>query len=131
MKVEKIGGTENRLYQLIAPLVMKPAVLRQNNNYPFKTSVHHLWYVALEGEEVVGFMPLEIKDHSVIINNYYISGDNPDNLTFILQDVIRDFGGKNKLQSVTHTRHLEIFEKNGFVTIRTWKLYIKMEYRQL
>ena len=34
----QVQGTEKRLYQLIAPLVMNPDVLSANNNYPFKTT---------------------------------------------------------------------------------------------
>lgn len=32
----QVQGTEKRLYQLIAPLVMNPDVLSANNNYPLK-----------------------------------------------------------------------------------------------
>ena len=38
MDIEKLHGTDPRLYQLVAPLVMSIPVLRYNNNYPFKTS---------------------------------------------------------------------------------------------
>lgn len=62
MRIEKFGGTEARLYQLVAPLVMNPAILRQNNNYPFKTSAHYVWFVALEGERILGFVPIEIRE---------------------------------------------------------------------
>lgn len=130
MEIEKIGGTENRLYQLVAPLVMKPAVLRQNNNYPFKTSAYYRWYVALEKEQVIGFIPMEMKGNVAVINNYYVSGDDPDILVLMLQECIRDCAGKYKLQSVTHVRHLTVFQENGFDVIRVWKLYMKMEYRQ-
>lgn len=71
MEIEKLGGTTERLYRLVAPLVMKPCILRENNNYPFKTSMHHIWFIAIEEERVVGFMPVEIKDKYAVINNYY------------------------------------------------------------
>ena len=48
MDIEKLHGTDPRLYQLVAPLVMSIPVLRYNNNYPFKTSVHHKWLVATD-----------------------------------------------------------------------------------
>ena len=130
MRIEKLGGTEERLYQLVAPLVMKPSILRQNNNYPYKTSGHHIWFVALEDEVVAGFIPVELKDRCATVNNYYIAGDDPHILTFMLQEVVCDFAREYKLQSVTHTRHLAIFQAIGFLVVRTWKLYMKMEYRQ-
>ena len=48
MIVEKLPGTDARLYALVAPLVMSVPIIRQNNNYPFKTSRKHLWFIALE-----------------------------------------------------------------------------------
>lgn len=32
MNILKLGGLDCRLFELVAPLVMNPAVLRQNNN---------------------------------------------------------------------------------------------------
>jgi uncharacterized membrane protein len=46
MKIMTLQGTDKLLYELVAPLVMNPAILRQNNNYPFKTSRSHVWYIA-------------------------------------------------------------------------------------
>lgn len=130
MRIEKLGGTEERLYQLVAPFVMKPSVLRQNNNYPFKTSAHHVWFVALKGCGVAGFIPVEVKDQSAVINNYYVTGEDQEILASMLQEVVRNFSVEYKLQSVTHTRHLSVFEESGFYVTRTWKLYVKMEFRR-
>lgn len=58
MTVEKLEGTSPRLYALVAPLVMRRSVLRQNNDYPFWTSRSHTWFVAWEGAAVLGFMPV-------------------------------------------------------------------------
>jgi hypothetical protein len=78
MTIEKLDGTSPRLYTLVAPLVMRRSVLRQNNNYPFWTSRSHTWFVAWEGENVYGFVPVEITDSGIArINNYYVSGDDP------------------------------------------------------
>ena len=37
MDIVKLQGTDRKLYEFVCPLVMNPAILRQNNNYPFKT----------------------------------------------------------------------------------------------
>ena len=47
MDIIKLQGTDKKLYELIAPLVLNPAVLRQNNNYPFKTGPKYTWYIAI------------------------------------------------------------------------------------
>ena len=59
MKIMTLQGTDKLLYELVAPLVMNPAILRQNNNYPFKTSRSHVWYIAFHETAVVGFMPVK------------------------------------------------------------------------
>ena len=130
MSIEVLSGIAPRLYELVAPLVMSCSVLRQNNNYPFKTSARYIWFVAIEDERVLGFIPVEMKDNCYVINNYYVSGDDPALLAALLGEAVCHFPGKCPLQSVTHTRHLSVFEENGFVVIRTWKLYVKMEYRR-
>ena len=53
MDIEKLHGTDPRLYQLVAPLVMSIPVLRYNNNYPFKTSEDFVWYIAIDNRDVI------------------------------------------------------------------------------
>ncbi|MFR4038051.1 MAG: hypothetical protein ACLTZT_09805 [Butyricimonas faecalis] len=77
MDIEKLHGTDPRLYQLVAPLVMSIPVLRYNNNYPFKTSAHHKWLVATDKGVVQGFMPIDMKSTGACIDNYYVSGSTP------------------------------------------------------
>ena len=74
MEITKLDGTDERLYPLVGPLVMNPKVLKQNNNYPFRTSESYTWYIAREEKRVVGFVPLEQKKNGYVINNYYIEG---------------------------------------------------------
>ena len=36
MEIQCLKGTEKRMYELIAPLIMNADIIRINNNYPFK-----------------------------------------------------------------------------------------------
>jgi hypothetical protein len=72
MKVEILQGTEKRLYTLVAPLVMDPKVLKQNDNVAFKTTSKHAWIVAIEERQCIGFLPVQQKKHFGEVNNYYI-----------------------------------------------------------
>jgi N-acetylglutamate synthase-like GNAT family acetyltransferase len=72
MKIEILEGTEQRLYDIVAKLVMDPKVLRQNDNVAFKTTAKHVWIVAINNEECVGFLPIQKKKFFGEINNYYI-----------------------------------------------------------
>ena len=129
MTIEKLDGTSPRLYTLVAPLVMRRSVLRQNNNYPFWTSRSHTWFVAWEGENVYGFVPVEITDGGIArINNYYVSGDNPQLLARFLREVVQYYGRDYTIRSVTLIRNAEIFRTEGFAAIREWKQYVAMQY---
>ncbi len=128
MLIEKLDGTSPRLYMLVAPLVMRRSVLRQNNNSPFWTSRSHVWFVAREGENVLGFVPVEITDRGTKINNYYVSGDNVDVLSGLLNEVIRfSVGDLLPVRAVAHSRHASVFRRYGFSPIKEWKYYVKME----
>ncbi|MDE5701140.1 MAG: hypothetical protein K2I15_01695, partial [Bacteroides sp.] len=100
-QIIELNGTEKRLYQLVAPLVMNPKVLKQNNNYPFRTSENFKWFVAVEGKKVVGFLPLEHKKSEAIINNYYVKDNNTEVLKALLEKVIDSMEKDKLLTSVT------------------------------
>ena len=55
IQVIQLKGKDKHLYQLLAPLVMDPDVIRANNNYPFKTSEDFVWYIAIDNRDVIGF----------------------------------------------------------------------------
>lgn len=95
MDIEKLHGTDPRLYQLVAPLVMSIPVLRYNNNYPFKTSVHHKWLVATDKGVVQGFMPIDMKSTGACIDNYYVSGSTPSLLSALIDFAKKNLQGNN------------------------------------
>lgn len=130
MIIEKLPGTEERLYALVAPLIMSVPVIRQNNNYPFKTSRKHLWLVALDEGKVVGFMPAESRPSGVFIDNYYSVSDSPELLMLLAREAIAEFAGTSPLYVMAHMRHADLFKACGFVEVKRWKLYVKMEYQE-
>lgn len=130
MEIVRLEGTDKKLYEWVAPLVMNPAILRQNNNYPFKTSHRHVWYIAVEEDCVMGFMPLKTTVSELCIDNYYISGDSPRTIAALL-DRIAEEEGSGALTALVHKRHVEAFREGGFRTVKEWKNYDKMKYNGL
>ena len=130
MEILRLNGTDKRLYDLVASLVMNPAVLWQNNNYPFKTSRRHVWFIALEKDSVVGFMPVEVRENRSCIDNYYIRGDSDDTIDRLLEYIISDKNLGGPLTAVVHKRHSDAFQRNGFATYLEWRNYDKMDYAQ-
>lgn len=125
-QIVELKGTEKRLYQLVAPLVMNPEVLKQNYNYPFRTSESFVWFVAVDGKDVVGFLPLEYRKREVVINNYYIKENNAEVLKTLLEKVIASIDEDKQLSSVTFIEHQTIFQELGFSVEKTWRRYVKM-----
>ena len=130
MNILKLGGLDCRLFELVAPLVMNPAVLRQNNNYPFKTTRKYVWYVAEDGGRVLGFMPVKMAETNYRVDNYYISGDDSSVMERLLDGVIRDFSFGLPLVAIVHERHVEGFSRKNFISCVEWKRYVKMCYHE-
>lgn len=132
MRILQLKGKEQQLYQLLAPLVMDPEVIRANNNYPFKTGDNYVWFIAVKGEEVKGFMPIEQRaSKKAIINNYYVAAEDKKRqeiLSALLKEVLNVFvPDKWLLSSVTLMKDKETFELFDFAPIeKNWKLYVKM-----
>lgn len=118
MNILKLQGLDGRLFDLVAPLVMNPAVLRQNNNYPFKTTRNHVWYIAMDEQRVLGFMPVKMTLTNNCIDNYYISGDNSSVIEVLLDRIIHDFSSDGSLVAVVHERHVEDFSMKFYPLCR-------------
>lgn len=126
MKIVQLPGTDRLLYELVAPLVMNPAVLKQNYNYPFRTSEDFIWFIALEDNAVVGFMPVEKKKGELVINNYYIKGNDEGILKQLLEEAINRSGEEANLAAVVFIEHSPLFKEFGFTDEKIWTRYVKM-----
>lgn len=125
--IKQLRGTESDLYQLVAPLVMNPTVLKQNNNFPFRTSEKFEWFVGLNDEDhVIGFVPVECRRRGYIINNYYIENKDAEVLTVLVKKVISVFPDK-ELSVVAFRDDENIFHLLGFMPDKQWTRYVKMK----
>ncbi|MCD8287335.1 MAG: hypothetical protein LUC18_00620, partial [Porphyromonadaceae bacterium] len=124
-----------RLYKLVAPLVMRADVLRQNNNYPYKTSDRYEWLVALDdkGKNVQGFFPVEEKKGGYYyLNNYYVPAQEEEALLSVLIDkILEDYAPQKPLVAIAFARHAQLFQEKGFTVEREWKLYVKLKHAKV
>lgn len=124
--IKRLHGTEEELYRLVAPLVMNPAVLKQNNNFPFRTSEKFQWFVALNEEErVIGFVPVECRRTGGVINNYYVENKDADVLEELVKQSMEAVSEKT-LSAVSFREDKEVFHRLGFVEEKQWTRYVKM-----
>ena len=128
MEIIRLGGTERRLYELVAPLVMDAAVIRWNNGYPFKTSDEYTWYVARRGRKVCGFMPVRRDRARSLIDNYYACDDDSQVLAALLAAAVEGSDGEARLDAMAQKRHAGVFAEGGFETVASLKNYDKMTY---
>ena len=127
IQIIQLQGTDKRLYELVAPLVMNPDILKQNYNYPFRTSEDFVWFVAVDKKKVIGFIPVEEKKKEYVINNYYIESNNEDTLKLLLEKVISETNTSKELTSVTFMEHSSLFKDLGFSEEKIWTRYVKMK----
>lgn len=68
MNIVKLNGEDDELYRRVARLVMDKDVLASNNNYPFKTSASHIWFVAYdENDTTTGFIPVAVRNRNASV----------------------------------------------------------------
>ena len=127
VQIIQLQGTDKRLYELVAPLVMNPEILKQNYNYPFRTSEDFVWFVAVDKKKVIGFIPVEEKKKEYVINNYYIESNNEDTLKLLLEKVISETNTSKELTSLTFMEHSSLFKDLGFSEEKIWTRYVKMK----
>lgn len=127
VQIIQLQGTDKRLYELVASLVMNPEILKQNYNYPFRTSEDFVWFVAVDKKKVIGFIPVEEKKKEYVINNYYIESNNEDTLKLLLEKVISETNTSKELTSVTFMEHSSLFKDLGFSEEKIWTRYVKMK----
>ena len=131
-KVRILEGNSPELYRAVGHLVLSPACLRENNNYPYKSSWKHSWHVLCQEERVVAFMPVERKTGGGYkIDNYYASSAKERNsqLLKLLKSVIAavNNGVSSPLRATVQQRDVGIFKYVNFILIRETKRYAMME----
>jgi hypothetical protein len=127
MDIIQLQGEDERLYTLVAHLVMSKKALSYNLNYPYRTAADYVWFIATEGGAVVGFAPVKQDRVKVKINNYYVENDNSDVFAALLQAIVSEFAAESYIEAITQIRHVPEFEKNGFKTTLCWTKYAKMQ----
>lgn len=131
LKVRIFEGKSPELYLAVGHFVLSPAYLRENNNYPYKSSRMFTWHVLYHEDQVVAFMPVERKlDGGYKIDNYYATPDRErgNQLLKLLKSVIKESGDEtSSLRATVQKRDAGIFKYMNFITIRETKLYVMME----
>lgn len=121
--IQIISGDDRSLYSLLGPLVMDAKVLKYNNNYPFKTSPHHVWYIfRTMTRKVEGFVPLRMDANRWLVDNYYVKDDNEEVFLSLLNALPED----HDIEAMVQSRHRDIFLRAHFQVVSQRVNYLKM-----
>lgn len=128
LQIVQLPGTDERLYKLVAPLVMNPTVLKQNNNFPFRTTERFVWFVAVEGDQVEGFLPVENRRGKSVINNYYVHGCDASLLTALVKEAVCRIveAGDTVIEVVALVADVPVFKSLHFDVETVWTRYVRM-----
>ena len=126
MEIISLHGTEDRLYELVARLVMDPDIIRQNNNYPFKTTPQYIWHICMCEGEVIGFMPVKNTSGGLYIDNYYIKDDKREVLDALITNILA--ASDKPVTALCHKRHTDVFLQHEFITCTIFAQYNKMQH---
>lgn len=127
MEIIRLEGEDQRLYYLVAHLVMNEEVLKYNLNYPYRTSPDYCWFIAVDEDDTLGFIPVELKEGKAIINNYYVADDDSEVFSMLLKEIVLVLQPDFEIESVTQMRHISNFEQNNFSIVHYWTRYVKMK----
>jgi hypothetical protein len=127
MEIMQLKGEDQQLYDMVAHLVMNKDVLKYNLGYPYRTSPEYSWFITVDDDSVLGFVPVKLKDGRAQINNYYIKNDDKEIFAALLENILTTLSPDFEIESIAQTRHIPVFEKNGFSVILQWKRYAKMK----
>ncbi|MDR1503191.1 MAG: hypothetical protein LBT43_12150 [Prevotella sp.] len=122
IRIEKVWGTDGRLYELIAPFVMNPEVIRLNGGYPFKNTEDHLWYISIKGKNMVtGFISI-VNDH--LCNDF--TWQDKDLLRILIERALADIEKGTLVTFVADNTDRPLLEEMGFSVEKEWTKYFKM-----
>lgn len=122
IRIEKVWGTDGRLYELIAPFVMNPEVIRLNGGYPFKNTKDHLWYISVKGKNMVtGFISL-VNGH--LCNDF--TWQDKDLLRILIERALMDVEKGTPVTFVADNSDRPLLEEMGFSVEKQWTKYFKM-----
>lgn len=122
IRIEKVWGTDGRLYELIAPFVMNPEVIRLNGGYPFKNTEDHLWYISVRGKNMVtGFISL-VNDR--LCNDF--TWQDKDLLRILIERALMDVEKGTPVTFVADNSDRPLLEEMGFSVEKEWTKYFKM-----
>ena len=138
IQIVQLHGTDKKLYELVAPLVMSPEVLKQNYNYPFRTSEEYDCYrrfiqmysdVVMElGKSFFEERIDAMKERKGVKQDVELDAND-------LKELVKEFkqiylekqGEESSLTAVSFVEDRDVFSELGFLEDKVWTRYVKMK----
>ena len=137
IQIVQLHGTDKKLYELVAPLVMSPEVLKQNYNYPFRTSEEDCYrrFIQMYSDVVMelgkSFFEERIdamKERKGVKQDVELDAND-------LKELVKEFkqiylekqGEESSLTAVSFVEDRDVFSELGFLEDKVWTRYVKMK----
>ncbi|MDR2064847.1 MAG: GNAT family N-acetyltransferase [Prevotellaceae bacterium] len=75
MKIQKLSGTDKRLYELIAPYAMNRSIVAMFDGYPILTDENYCWFIVFDNENLAGFSAIRQTQKDVEFTYDYVIPD--------------------------------------------------------
>ena len=125
IQIVQLHGTDKKLYELVAPLVMSPEVLKQNYNYPFQMYSDVVMELGKSFfEERIDAM----KERKGVKQDIELDAED-------LKELVKEFkqiylekqGEESSLTAVSFVEDRDVFSELGFLEDKVWTRYVKMK----
>lgn len=92
-KIQKVGGEDKAVYQIIAPVVMSKEGMKYFDNYPVTTSKDHVFYILTYDKDLCGFASIVPNKTIYAIRNVYVNNARNANVSFnnLIKAVLEGF----------------------------------------
>lgn len=133
MKIATYKGDDTFIYQNLGRFSMDRSVIRAFKGYPLLTSENHTWFIALAGDDIVGFAAVEIlknNNTAIFMNDYTLPDYRKKGIHAKLIKKRLAFVKKAKVKMATAdcTKScIKQYTKQGFSIIKEFTQWTKVE----
>lgn len=135
MKIEKIKGDDEKIYQYIAPFAMDTKVLTEFYRYPILTGSDYLWFIVFSNKRPIAFSAIKIEKDKLFFTSDYVVPEkrNKGFHDAILKERIKWAKENNfkKIYADCTKKCVKNYLKNGFKINKEYKDWTNVTYEEV
>lgn len=128
IRIETLTNADPRFYPLLGPYLSRREIIKELG-CPIYDEDGKVWFVALDGEQVVGFVGVRFEGDKAVFCSDYIRPEYRRQGVYTHLMAVRLTYVQDKASSasaVVTTAARRTYERHGFTATKTLKNYVKM-----